>query len=129
MGYRTPSGTSTSRTTEGVFDWRCMSIDIPKRTLMKTEHVSSIYDDETVSVSVLFFTIHVSSSTDTPTLCALLAFVTTTETQKKKAPLPPERRTRTETYQQGFLKTVKFPSWHNVYYSFLNAHARKSDTM
>jgi hypothetical protein len=30
-----------------------------------------------------FFTVHVSSSTDAPTLCALLAFVTTPETQKK----------------------------------------------
>jgi hypothetical protein len=41
---------------------------------------------------------------------ALLAFVRTPETQKKKA--PHKRRTRTEIYQQGFLKIVKFPSWH-----------------
>ena len=47
---------------------------------MKTEHVSSIYADETVLVSALFFTVHVSSSTDAPTLCTLLAFVTTLET-------------------------------------------------
>ena len=76
MGYRTSSGTSTSHTAEGVFDRRCRSIDIPKRTLMKTEHVS-IYADETMSVSALVFTVHVSSSTDAPTLCTLLAFVTT----------------------------------------------------
>jgi hypothetical protein len=24
-----------------------------------------------------------------------------------------ERRMRIEAYQQGFLKTIKFPSWHN----------------
>ena len=87
---RTPSGTSTSHTIEGMFNRTCRSIDIPKRTLMKTEHVSSIYTDETVSVSVLVFTVHVSSSTDVPTHCALLAFVTTPETQKKKATPPQE---------------------------------------
>ena len=80
MGYRTPLGTSTSRIIEGVFNQRCRSIDIPKHTLMKTEHVSSIYADETASVSALVFTVHVSSSTNAPTLCALLAFVTTPET-------------------------------------------------
>jgi hypothetical protein len=53
---RTPSGTSTNCTTEGVFDWRCRIIDVPKHTLMKTEHVSSIYANETVSVLVLVFT-------------------------------------------------------------------------
>jgi hypothetical protein len=37
-------------------------------------------------------------------------FVTTLETHKKKAPY--ERRMRREIYQQGFLKIVKFPSWH-----------------
>jgi hypothetical protein len=37
-------------------------------------------------------------------------FVTTLETQKKKALF--ERRMRTEIYQQGFLKIVKFSSWH-----------------
>ena len=85
MGCRTPSGTSTSHTAEGVFDQRSRSIDVPKRTLMKIEHVSSIYADEMVSVLALVFTIHVSSSTDAPTLCALLVFVTTPKTQKKKA--------------------------------------------
>ena len=80
MGCRTPSGTSTSRTTEGVFDRGCRSIDVPRHTLMKREHVSSIYANETVSVSMLVFTVHVSSSTDAPTLCALLVFVTTPET-------------------------------------------------
>ena len=89
---------------------------------MKTEHVSSIYADETMLVSALGFTVHVSYSTDAPTLCAFLTFVTTPkthivrktpETQKKKAnPHPHERRMRTETYQQGFVKTIKFPSWH-----------------
>ena len=111
MGSCTSLGTSTNHTTKGVFDWRCRSIDVPKRTLMKTEHVSSIYADETASVSELVFTVHVSSSIDAPTLCALLAFVTTPETQKKKA--PHKRRMRIETYQEGFLKTIKFPSWHS----------------
>ena len=83
----------------------------PKRTLMKIEHVSSIYADETMSVSALVFTIHVSSSTYVPIVHALLAFVTTPETQKKKA--PHKRRMRIETYQEGFLKTIKFPSWHS----------------
>ena len=77
---------------------------------MKTEHVSSIYTDETVLVSALVFIVHVSSSIDAPTLCALLAFMITPKTQKKKA-TPRERRMRTKTYQQGFLKTIKFPSW------------------
>jgi hypothetical protein len=53
---RTPLGTSTSRTTEGVFGQRCRSIDVPKRTLMKIEHVSSIYADEMTSVWALVFT-------------------------------------------------------------------------
>jgi hypothetical protein len=78
---------------------------------MKTEHISSIYADEMASVSMLVFTVHVSSSTNAPTLCALLAFVKILETQKKESH-PHKRRTRIETYQQGFLKTVKFPSWH-----------------
>ena len=64
---------------------------------MKAEHVSTIYADEMTLVVALVFMVHVSSSTDAPTLCALLVFVTTPETQKKKA--PHERRTRTETYQ------------------------------
>ena len=98
MGYRTPSGTSTSHTTEDVFDRRCRSIDVPKRTLMKIEHIS-IYANEMALVSALVFTVHVSSSTDAPALCALLAFVTTPEidivkktpeTQKKKANPPRE---------------------------------------
>ena len=71
-----------------MFDQRCRSIDVPKRTLMKIEHVSSIYADEMASVSALVFTVHVSSSTDAPTLCALLVFVITPETQKKKANPP-----------------------------------------
>jgi hypothetical protein len=33
-----------------------------------------------------------------------------TKNTKRK---PHERRTRTEIYQQGFLKIVKFPSWHD----------------
>ena len=89
MGYHTPSRTSTSHTVEGMFDRRCRSIDVAKRTLMKIEHVSTIYANEIVSVLALVFTIHVSSSTNAPTVCALLAFVTTPETQKKKAPPPP----------------------------------------
>ena len=80
MGCRTPSGTSTSRTIEGVFNRRCRSINVPKHTLMKTEHVSSIYADEMASVSALDFTVHVSSSTDAPIVRALLAFVTALET-------------------------------------------------
>jgi hypothetical protein len=51
----TPSGTPTSHTVEGMFDKRCRSIDVPKHTLMKIEHVSSIYANETISVSVLVF--------------------------------------------------------------------------
>ena len=50
--HRTPTGTTTSCTTEGMFDRRCRSIDIPKYTLMKTEHVS-IYADERALVSAL----------------------------------------------------------------------------
>jgi hypothetical protein len=41
---------------------------------------------------------------------ALLAFVTTPEIEKE---IPHERRMRTGIYQQGFLKIVKFPSWHS----------------
>jgi len=78
--------------------------------MMKIEHVSSIYADEMVSISALVFIVHVRSSTDAPALCALLAFVTTPKTQKKKS--PHEWRTRAWTYQQGFLKILKFPSWH-----------------
>ena len=73
-------GTTTNLTVEGVFDWRCRSIDVPKRTSMKIEHVSSIYADETTSVLALVFTVHVSSSTDAPIVRALLAFVTALET-------------------------------------------------
>jgi len=80
VGYHTPLRTSTSGTAEGVFDRRCKSIDVPKRTLMKTEHVSSIYADEMASVSALVFTVHVSSSTDAPSVRAILAFVTIPET-------------------------------------------------
>ena len=76
-----------------MFDQRCRSIDVPKRTLMKIEHVSSIYADETASVSALVFTVHVSSSTNAPLVRALLAFVTTPEMQKKKAPMRGEPRT------------------------------------
>ena len=77
---------------------------------MKTEHVSSIYGDETALVLTLVFTVHVSSSIDSPTLCALLAFVTTLETQKKKA-LPREENENRDI-PAGFVKTVKFHSWH-----------------
>ena len=59
---------------------------------MKIDHVSSIYTDETASVLALV--LHVSSSTDAPTVCALLAFVTTPETQEKKAPMRGEQEQR-----------------------------------
>ena len=50
---RTPSGTLISRTAEGVFNRRCKSIDVPKLTLIKIEHDSSIYADEMASVLAL----------------------------------------------------------------------------
>jgi hypothetical protein len=47
LGYRrAPSGIATCHTIEGVFDLRCKSIDVPNRTLIKTEHVSTMYTDE-----------------------------------------------------------------------------------